>query len=462
MLSNNQIIDRKLEFSDLNLLGELKQTINLVSSNIDYNEKKEYIVIVNEGYTIDDLQNELISDTSSNHQINSLIIPDRPVEIADPRYGSERQTHFFLTAEEAQNLKADPRVLDVELNPIKNPFISISLNAIDRTPGTGFKKLALTEAPGNNRNYALFQCANNLVSYGTNQTSTDDIDGSYKYILDGTGVDIVIMDDGVVVDHPEFINSANVSRVQQIDWYAAAGYEQSGNTNTMPATFYTDAGSGHGTHTAATVAGKTFGWAKNANIYSMKILSGNGDISTSTAFDLIRLFHTRKQPNPITGIKRPTIVNASWTVNGYYISSKPSYNPYLGHTIYLGYQLWGGRWRTTVHSNYWANVGHGVLGSLVGTYSNGSNNLSELYRTNGFSTSYDQSLQDLINAGVIYVKAAGNDGSKVTTSGDVDYNNYYLNYYNNEFFNWRSYKKRNNRICYCFNCNCWYCRFVSS
>ena len=83
---------------------------------------------------------------------------------------------------------------------------------------------------------------------------------NYNYVLDGTGVDVVIIDTGIQPDHPEFQDANGVSRVKQINWY-----EASGQSGVQPANFYRDT-DGHGTHVAGTVAGKTYGWAKNANI----------------------------------------------------------------------------------------------------------------------------------------------------------------------------------------------------
>ena len=42
-------------------------------------------------------------------------IPNRAVEVANPRWGSKRMTHWMLTDEEAQELANDERVLSVEI-----------------------------------------------------------------------------------------------------------------------------------------------------------------------------------------------------------------------------------------------------------------------------------------------------------------------------------------------------------
>ena len=94
-------------------------------------------------------------------------------------------------------------------------------------------------------------------------------------------------------------------------------YKESTVTGTQDTTFYTDL-HGHGTHVTGTVAGKTFGWAKGARIYSQKLggLEGSADpndgISIVNSFDCIRLWHSKKPIDPITKVKRPTIVNMSW------------------------------------------------------------------------------------------------------------------------------------------------------
>ena len=115
------------------------------------------------------------------------------------------------------------------------------------------------------------------------------------------------MDSGIQKDHPEFQDANGASRVQEIDWFTASGVP-----GTMPANHYTDV-DGHGTHVASTVAGKTFGWAKNAAIYSITILDNPGrQIIIPTAFDCILGWHNNKTNG------RPTVVNMSWGY-GFYL-----------------------------------------------------------------------------------------------------------------------------------------------
>jgi len=408
---NSQILDFDSAISvpetSFNIPVDIARPVDLTSS------LKEYIVIVNSDTTIDSLENDLERDTSNDPSVDSNIIPDRIVDVANRRPVSETQTHYYLTDDEAQKLKTHPDVLDVELNPEQNPALRIMPHSVQSSDFT--KQAIFGAAPNNVVNWGLKRCSSATNNYGTGNTAS----GTYDYIADGTGVDVVIMDTGIQPNHPEFLYANGVSRVQQIDWYSVTS-----TAGTMPANFYTD-DNGHGTEVAAIVAGKTFGWAKNAKIYAMNILGTAGTtIDTSTAFDLINKFHVGKSVDPVLGTKRPTIVNGSWGVTGYVISSGAPYDPYLGHTIYTGYQIWGGSYRGAAWSGYAVRPDYALDGTNAGTYTNTSGNASILYQINGYSTSYDISLAGMIANGVHYVRSSGNDHTKQEISTGADYNNY--------------------------------------
>jgi subtilisin family serine protease len=74
--------------------------------------------------------------------------------------------------------------------------------------------------------------------------------------------------------------------------------------NTQGSLHYTDQ-NGHGTHCTGTAAGSSVGWAKEAQIYSMKIFNTHAQY-TEDAFDLIKQWHLSKP------VYRPTVCTNSW------------------------------------------------------------------------------------------------------------------------------------------------------
>jgi len=353
---------------------------------------KEYTVTVVEGVDFDDLHNDLIAAGST-----SEAVPEREVSVADYREINERSASYFLTDEEALLLKQDPRVLDtINLNllqPIRYAF-----------QDTDFNKTSVSS--GQKSNWGLLRHISQTNVFGT---STSDPGGTYDYVLDGTGVDVVIVDSGIQADHPEFQDANGVSRVQQINWY-----NESGVTGILPASFYTDY-DGHGTHVAATVAGKTFGWARNARIYSIKLsgLQGvfdpNGGISAGQAFDCILGWHFRKNNS------RPTIVNNSWGYSIYWHTDQGALS-YSSDGTSGYYPITGGSYRSVNYLGSTKDQTKGHTGTYVGV------------NVWGFPlrvSSVDADISQMANAGIIVCNAAGNDNMKIDLdTGGIDSNNY--------------------------------------
>ena len=86
--------------------------------------EKEYTVIANTREDLPALEAEITASSGAGP------IPNRSVDIANPRLGSRIQTHFMLTDEEAEALRADPRVRAVEIPPEQRDDVSIGLNAV--------------------------------------------------------------------------------------------------------------------------------------------------------------------------------------------------------------------------------------------------------------------------------------------------------------------------------------------
>ena len=336
---------------------------------------------------------DLVWDDLTVEGHSTEFIPERKVEVVDERPLNIYNTTYFLNKEEAEALKLDPRVVDV-FNPLESKIDKFAFQS-----GT-FDKT--TTDSGEKQNWGLLRHISETNVFGTN---TADPGGTYDYVLDGTGVDVVIIDSGIQADHPEFKDANNVSRVKEINWFTASSVAGS-----MPSGFYTDY-DGHGTHVAAIIAGKTFGWAKNADIYSIKLsgLEGlsdpNSGISTENAFDCILGWHNSKTNG------RPTILNNSWGYVIYWDTSVDS----LTFNGFSFYPVTGGFYRGNSFLNTNKDTSKGLVGSQIS---------SDIYKFNYRISSVDADIQQLINAGIVVCNAAGNNGMKHDIIGGIDYDNY--------------------------------------
>ena len=277
--------------------------------------EKEYVVTLNKGVDYAQFNQEMIASTGAGN------IPDRTVDVADARALSTRNTHYALTDAEAESLRNDSRVTDVQLRPEDRTDIEIGHDAVQTA---NFNKS--TSDSGDYRDWGKITHSFKENKYGTSTSLGGDF--SRPYSMDGTGVDVVIQDSGLQVDHPEFFDANGNSRMQLIDWYAASGVSGSQSSN-----HYRDY-DGHGTHCGGTATGLNFGWASNARVYSVKVggLEGSGDsggIGISSCFDVIKGWHQNKPVDPKTGFKRPTIVNASWGYSGSIGSSFSNITSYV-------------------------------------------------------------------------------------------------------------------------------------
>jgi subtilisin family serine protease len=341
--------------------------------------EREYIVSLVAGIDYDRFWDQMESNT-----FGTVPIPDRIVDIVNERPGSLRSCHYSLTDAEADELRRDARVYSVEIPPDQRSDIQLQPKILQES---NFTKT--NSDSGSFVNWGLRRCIEQSNIYGTGTL----VSGPYRYTLDGTGVDVVVSDSGLQIDHPEFTSSNGISRVVQIDWYQASGL-----SGTQSPNFYRDF-DGHGTHCAGIATGKTYGWAKGAAVYSMKVngLEGSGDagtgISVTDCFDTIKLWHQNKPIDPITGSKRPTIVTMSWG----YVSSFSN--------------ITGGVYRGTPWSGTLPRTDYGMIGS--GGY----------YGTRVGSVDVD--IQEMISAGIVVVVAAGNYYQKIDVTGGLDYDNYF-------------------------------------
>ena len=373
---------------------------------------KEYIVVLKRDADPSDFQADMTQTTGRSDSTSSGLpysIPSRSVDIANPRLKSKRSTHYALEDNEVEQIKQDHRVVDVHIPPDQDESIEIGLDARQdanfQKPFYNNQNLAFV-------NWGLRRCVEGTNVYGY---STADPGGFYTYNLNGTGVDVVIQDSGLQTDHPDFYDASGVSRVQNIDWYTESGVAGTQNAN------HNRDFDGHGTHVGGIAAGLTYGWAKNARIYHVKVsgLNGSGDSGTgipvSDCFDVIKGWHNNKPNDPLTGVKRPTIVNMSW-----------------GYGTYANNVTTGGSYRGASITG-WTGTGRDTSVGIVGSprYS-GSTFLG--YRHVNRVSSVDADVQEMIDAGIHVCIAAGNSYQKIDVPSGTDYNNYYVNNFGNRYY----------------------------
>ena len=326
-------------------------------------------------------------------------IPNREVEVANRRNGSYRQTHYFLTEAEKQLIENHPSVLAVEIPPSQRTDIQKGLSA---SVSGSFTRLPSLNT--NDTNWGLVR-----TSYKNNPFNGSDVyESNFNYSLDGTGVDIVILDSGVDPNHPEWNDANGVSRYTSVDWGVVhGGFTQHSNHDRDY--------NGHGTHCAGIAAGKTFGWAKNAKIYSVKLsgIEGSGDSGTgiddSYAFDAIKLWHRAKPRDPATGFKRPTVVNMSFNYQATFNGGSTSYAVNYRGTQYLS---------SDIQSNFdgeLKNFGLNEHSSTIGFLGTWKHPVRV--------ASVDTDVEEMLDEGIHVCIAAGNNYMKVDVEGGQDYNN---------------------------------------
>ena len=367
----------------------------------DLNQIREYIVTVKKDVDWRTVHNELINDTSTNDAVDSSIIPDRQCDVVKERAINPRNTHYNLSLSEAMRLRNDSRIISVqavdEIPDIK-PFAFQDGN-FNRT----------STSSGSQDNWGLLRHINLTNTFAG---GTGDPGGTYDYVLDGTNVDQVIVDTGIQVGHPEWEDVNGTTRLKQVDWSAISGVGFS-----QPANFYTDT-NGHGTHCIGTMAGKTFGWCKNSDIYNITLYGNSGNtISWSNTIDALIGWHNKKNDvNDAAYTGKPTVVNMSF---GYvwYINTGVTPNEVQFQEGGTGYPITGGRYRGTAHTDttYAALQNRGLIGEFQGS------------STYGFPRKFaseDADVETLINNGIHVCCAAGNDSMKMDIPGGVDYDNY--------------------------------------
>ena len=375
---------------------------------------KRYIVALKEGVDYNTFWSEI-----ENASPEDGFVPSRRVDIVNNRSAYVRLCEYALSDEEAATLRKDPRVLSVE-QPFRDlPHVRIASHAIV----TQNNNFSITSLPEEEQvNWGLLRHSSSLNPYLKNQGRQ--VEAQYKYALTGVGVDIVINDAGVQPSHPEWHEvGSTTTRFKNINWKDYyADYTDSEYPN--------DDNQGHGTSVAAIAAGKTYGWAKNAHIYSLAY----GDFSSTSQADPLDFFEALINWHKAKTNNRPTVLNMSWGLVCLDWKDLKKKNGDLGPD-WRAY-ITDGAWRGQVFPG-WDNKKHPAPGFEKGDYYQDRGLLTDLENELGIdlqsssasrvpyaSDAYNAALAEVIDAGIIVVQAAGNASQVIERYTNSSMDNY--------------------------------------
>ena len=347
-----------------------------------------------------------------------------------------RNTEYKMTSDQAENLKKDSRVMDVQKVPGKEDIAKLdwtNINFQKRGPGSqGFRKSGTGD--GWDSDWAKLHCTGTDFQRRKSPTTTTSqgfydtaagytvnsvIDTNMEILGDGRHVDVVIVDSSVSYDAQEFVNTsdswdtngdiipAGQSRFHRYDWYAELNQYVTSlddDNSSLPGnnyTFYPDSVSNqdyHGHHVAGTACGEWYGWANKANVYGLDIF--NTSVPTLLLFDYLRAFHRHKPINKVTGRRNPTICNHSWGfIHNLYNAVDNSIDP-----SDIGNISWNGVTYNSSSPNPsgWSAAGlaadFGIRSDMGSPYNKPGNQIP----------SADEDVMDQIEDGVVHIGASGN------------------------------------------------------
>jgi serine protease len=198
----------------------------------------QYIVVLKDN-TVNEMAARRVARNFSLAQARAAVVQDMGVAMATQARGSLKQTYsssingFVVESKSVKHVEAllkDPRVAHIEADQV------VSIGATQNNATWGLDRIDQANLP---------------------------LDSSYTYDYDGTGVNAYVIDTGVRISHNQFGNRA----------YSGYTAINDGNGSSDC--------NGHGTHVAGTIGSTTYGVAKDASIYAVRVLGCDGSGSNS-------------------------------------------------------------------------------------------------------------------------------------------------------------------------------------
>ena len=164
----------------------------------------------------------------------------------------------------------------------------------------------------------------------------------------------------------------------------------------------------HGTPCMSQAYGKTHGWAYNANKWFISIIWADGAIGTSILWKVHKVFHDLKPNRSSDNTKNPTVTSHSWGSSRSFSNGSYAY------------------WRTdgsggsTGRDNVVVSGSNVTSPAWVSNFDDGNRHVFWIEPTN----STMQQGSSMLDSGVIFVGAAGNNNNQLVKGDHPNYDNY--------------------------------------
>ena len=335
-----------------------------------------------------------------------------------------RNTHYYMTQEQADELKKDSRVIDVQPADTLHVKETAIYNNTPYTKNGNFYKSGSHSVTDFQWGHILAGSASQIgkgsFGYGG---STGKKNTSVDVFNNGKHVDVVIVDRRMAYDSEEWKSpSSGNSRFVQYQWFnelnsIVTTIDDDGITPPTGNVTYNQNSAedkSHGQHVGGTVAGKHYGWAREANIYSLAYLVGGfasgQSISGWLIYDYLRAFHLHKAVNPVTGRRNPTITQHSYGGTFWFTPEQGDISfSKLNSVFYRGTTYNSGNPGPSGWTQAGVTADFGVRFDLT-SYP-------------AYHAGLVADIQDAIDDGVVFSASAGNDNLLIAEPNDADWNN---------------------------------------
>ncbi len=230
-----------LAVSNLTTAADADIKAEFIAASKNSRLANEYIVVLKEGSIISTMNQKQFNPSLAVNDVATKIANSLGVEIENQYSSVLFGFSIKLDASRLDELLQQPDILYVEENQV------VTIHDVN--------------------DYETYSEQYDVESWGLDRIDQQSsiLDGFYRYTSSGSGVMIYVLDSGILAGNYEFDNKMINHHVFR------SGNDNYGSEDCL----------GHGTHVAGIAAGKDYGVAKDADLWSMKVIDCGRRVGTS-------------------------------------------------------------------------------------------------------------------------------------------------------------------------------------